>query len=156
MSEKGPAARFKLTPPLLVALGLIVAFAAWSLPVNLKAISPALLREAGAGTPSLSQFGRQLVQSEKIGPATLVLDAARAVNDPGAGDLAKSLAELSAHTPEVVSWGGWDPFLDPLFNLRVNRGLTQSTPVLLFFITEQARTTLRDYLSKSRSLGVQA
>ena len=156
MSEKGQSAGFKLTAPLLVVLGLIVAFAAWSLPVNLKAISPALLREAGAGTPSLTQFGQQLVQSEKIGPATLVLDAARAVNDPGAPELAKSLGELSAHSPEMVAWGGWDPFLDPLFNLRENRGHSKSTPVLTFFITEQARTTLRDYLSKSRSLGVQA
>jgi hypothetical protein len=115
-----------------------------------------LLREAGAGTPTLAQFGRQLVDSEKIGPATLVLAAARASHDPGAAALDTSLASLSAHAPEMVAWGGWDPFLDPLFNLRENRGRADSTPVLTFFITEKARETLRAYLGKSRSLGVQA
>ncbi|MDB6167862.1 MAG: hypothetical protein JWM88_726 [Verrucomicrobia bacterium] len=157
MSEPSPRARhWNLTGPLLVAVGAIIALAAWSLPVNLKSISPALLREAGAGTPSLGQFGLQLVQSEKIGPAALTLAAAQAVNDPLAPQLEKSLGELSAHAPEMVAWGGWDPFLDPLFNLRENRGHTASTPVLTFFITEQARTKLRDYLATSRSLGVQA
>ena len=145
-----------LTAPVLVVAGLALAFAAWSLPVNLKSVSPALLREAGAGTPSLAEFGRQLVESEKVGPATLTLAAARAVDDPGAADLGRALAGLSAHAPEMVAWGGWDPFLDPLFNLHENKGRTVSTPVLTFFITEKARATLRAYLGNSRSLGVQS
>jgi len=124
--------------------------------VNLKSLSPALLREAGAGTPSLAVFGRQLVDSEKIGPAALVLDAARAVHDDGAGALEAALKDLSAHQPEMVAWGGWDPFLDPLFKLRENKGRVGSTPVLTFFIAEKARNSLRDYLANSRSLGVQA
>ena len=156
MSEPAKAAKIPLTAPVLVVAGLLLAVAAWSLPVNLKSISPALLRAAGADTPSLAQFGRQLVESEKIGPATLTLAAARTVNDPGAAALEQALRDLSAHTPEMVAWGGWDPFLDPLFNLRENRGRTASTPVLTFFITEQARETLRTYLATSRSLGVQA
>ena len=52
--------------------------------------------------------------------------------------------------------GGWDPFLDPLFNLKENSGHTESTPVLTFFITERARDSLRRYLANSRSLGVQS
>ncbi len=153
-----PANAFKkpLTAPLAVVAGLLLAFAAWSLPVNLKSVSPALLRVAGEGTPTLAQFGRQLVDSEKIGPAALTLAAARAVGDTGAPALEKDLAALSAHAPELVAWGGWDPFLDPLFNLHENKGRVASTPVLTFFITEKARGTLRDYLSASRSLGVQA
>ena len=156
MSQPAPAAKIPLTAPVLVVAGLLLAVAAWSLPVNLKSISPALLRAAGADTPSLAQFGRQLVESEKIGPATLTLAAARTVNDPGTAALDQALRDLSAHTPEMVAWGGWDPFLDPLFNLRENRGRSASTPVLTFFITEKARETLRTYLTTSRSLGVQA
>jgi len=64
--------------PVLVLGGLLLAVAAWTLPVNLKSVSPALLREAGENTPSLGVFGRNLVEEEKIGPAALVLDAARA------------------------------------------------------------------------------
>jgi hypothetical protein len=142
--------------PVLVVVGLVLTFAAWTLPVNLKSVSPALLREAGQDTPSLAVFGRNLVESEKIGPASLVLQAARAINDPGAAQLEASLKDLSAHQREMVAWGGWDPFLDPLFNLREAKAETASTPVLTFFLPEKARSTLRTYLSNSRSLGVQA
>jgi len=142
--------------PVVVLAGLLLALAAWTLPVNLKSVSPALLREAGEDTPSLSMFGRTLVDSEKIGPAALVLDAARAVNDPGTAQLDSELKALSAQQPEMVAWGGWDPFLDPLFKLRESKNVSGSTPVLNFFLPEQARATLRNYLSNSRSLGVQS
>ena len=142
--------------PLLVLAGVALAIAAWSVPVNLKSISPALLREAGRDTPSLSHFGRQLVDSEKIGPAALVLDAARAVNDPETAGLETALKDLSSHQPEMVAWGGWDPFLDPIFNLRESKGRTESTPVLSFFVPGKARSSLRAYLANSRSLGVQS
>lgn len=141
---------------LLVLAGLAVAALAWTLPVNLKSVSPALLREAGADTPSLAIFGRQLVDSEKIGSARLVLEAARALKDPGAPALDSALQALQAQQPEMVAWGGWDPFLDPLFNLRESKGRAESTPVLTFFLPEKARTSLRSYLANSRSLGVQS
>jgi hypothetical protein len=140
----------------LIFGGLVLLLGAWALPVNLKSISPTLLREAGRDTPSLSDYGRQLVDSEKPGPAALVLAAAQAVGDPRTPALATALAASGARQPEFVAWGGWDPFLDPLFNLRENTGRTESTPVLTFFITEHARDSLRRYLANSRSLGVQA
>ena len=156
MSRSTALTKSPIAAPLLVLAGLALAGLAWTLPVNLKSMSPALLREAGVGTPSLARFGGQLVESEKIGPAALVLAAARAVDDPGAPKLAAALKDLAAHEPEMVAWGGWDPFLDPLFNLRQNKGRTTSTPVLNFFLTENARHSLRDYLSNTRSLGVQS
>ncbi len=141
-------------PPLLVAAGLALAVLASSLPVSLKSVSPALLREAGAGTPTLAAFGRQFVDSEKIGAAALTLAAARGIGDPGAPALEAALGKLTAHQPGMVAWGGWDPFLDPIFNLRNFGGRNESTPVLVFFITERARGALAGYLAKSRSLGV--
>ena len=139
----------------LAGAGLAVAIAAWMLPVNLKSVSPALLKAAGTGTPSLVEFGRQLVDSEKIGPAALVLAAARTVGDPRASELAGDLAKLAARQPEFVAWGGWDPFLDPIFKLHENTGRSQSTPVLTFLITEKARASLNDYLAGTRSIGVE-
>ncbi|MEO7600468.1 MAG: hypothetical protein ABIV50_16165 [Opitutus sp.] len=156
MSVSTDSNRKPFAAPVLVVLGFVLAIAAWTLPVNLKSVSPALLREAGEDTPSLAVFGRNLVESEKIGPAALVLEAAKTVNDPGAADLEKGLKELSSHQPEMVAWGGWDPFLDPLFNLRESKAQAASTPVLNFFLPEKARATLKNYLSNSRSLGVQA
>lgn len=156
MSAENHSQPTPLVAPLLVLIGFAIAVLAWTLPANLKSVSPTLLREAGAGTPSLAVFGRQLVDSEKIGPAELVLDAARTVKDPGTPRLEQSLKELAAKQPDMVAWGGWDPFLDPLFKLHENNGHSTSTPVLTFFLPEKARDSLRAYLQNSRSLGVQS
>jgi hypothetical protein len=55
-----------------------------------------------------------------------------------------------------VPWGGWDPFLDPLFNANDATARRESTPVLTFFVPESARRSLQRFLANSRSLGVQA
>src|SRR5690606_24670922 len=111
---------------------------------------------AGEGTPTVTDYGTQLLEREKLGPAALFVTAARRAGDPKADQLAASLAEAANRQPEYVPWGGWDPFLDPLFNVNENTGRTESTPVLTFFITERARDALRRYLQNSRSMGVQA
>ncbi|MEO6246328.1 MAG: hypothetical protein ABIQ12_12915 [Opitutaceae bacterium] len=144
------------TAPVLIGLGLVIALAAWLLPVNLKSISPALLRVAGEGTPKLAAYGRDLVAVEKIGPAALVLAAARATGDPRAPELQTALDQFAVRQPGLMAWGGWDPFLDPLFNLRADSGRKRSTPVLTFFNTARARGMLSSYLTKSGSDGVQA
>src|SRR6478609_6510201 len=100
------------TAPVVVVLGCIIAIAAWMLPVNLKSLSPSLLRAAGAGTPTLGAYGRDLVDVEKIGPAALVLAAARATDDPRAPALATALEQFATRQPGLMAWGGWDPFLD--------------------------------------------
>ena len=156
MSDRAAKAPAPLSAFAWLGAGVGLLLAAWSLPVNLKSITPALLRAAGAGTPSVAQLGRQLVQSEKIGPAALTLAAAEAVRDPGTAALQAELTQLATHQPGMVAWGGWDPFLDPLFNLRENKDHPASTPVLTFFIAEKARQSLRTYLATSRSLGVEA
>ena len=152
-SQRSSAA---LAAPLLVGLGLVIALAAWLLPVNLKSVSPALLRAAGAGTPMLAAYGRDLVEVEKIGPAALVLAAARATGDPRADVLETALKQFALRQPGLMAWGGWDPILDPLFNQRADAGRRGSTPVLTFFNTEKARATLRTHLAKSGSEGVQS
>ncbi len=136
-------------------LGLGIAVGAWLLPVNLRSLSPTLLRAAGNGTPTLGGYGRDLVDVEKIGPAALVLAAARLTDDPRVPALASALEQFASRQPGLVAWGGWDPALDPLFNLRATTDNRGSTPVLTFFIPERARDTLRKHLSKSGSEGVQ-
>ena len=148
--------KFPVVAAILMVAGLLMAAAAWLLPVNLKSVSPALLHAAGAGTPPLAAYGRDLVDLEKIGPAALLLAASQAVNDPRTPALARALDELTARQPALAAWGGWDPFLDPLFNLRAHTAHPASTPVLAFFIPTAARDKLRAYLKNSGSLGVQA
>ncbi len=154
------ATRAKKRNPLLgavwLAAGLLLLACAWMTPVNLKSLTPALLREAGRGTAGVADYGRQRIESEKLGSARLILEAARVLGDPGAGALVLSIQNVETRRPEWVPWGGWDPFLDPLFNLKENTGRAASTPVLEFFITQKARQSLLLFLSGSRSLGVQS
>ena len=155
MSETNPRAGTPVGAPMLLAGGLFIAAVAWLLPANLKSVSPVLLQEAGAGTPSLSEFGRSLVDVEKVGPAELVLSAARACNDPKATGLAQALDRQVSRQPSFAAWGGWDPFLDPLFNLRKPTGHGADTPILTFLIPQASRDVLRSYLANSGSMGVQ-
>ncbi|HEY9154800.1 MAG TPA: hypothetical protein VIM69_06705 [Opitutaceae bacterium] len=156
MSEPGSTGRNLPIAAVWLCVGVAVICLAWLTPVHLKAISEPVLERAGAGTPSVAGFGEQLLDSEKLGPAQMVLQAAQQVKDPRASDLERGIQQMETHRPEWVAWGGWDPFLDPLFNLKENIGNTTSTPVLNFVITEKARTSLLNFLSNSRSLGVQS
>ncbi len=142
--------------PALIFAGAVIAVLAWMLPVSLKSVSRALLRSAGTGTASVAAFGRDLVDSEKIGPALLVFDVAQAIGDPRAPALKRALDDLSSRQPALVAWGGWDAALDPLFNLRQKTPHASSTPVVTFLIPDHAREAARAYLSNSGSLGVQA
>ncbi len=141
---------------LLVLAGLVVGVLAWMVPANLKSLSPALLRAAGERTPTLGAYGRDLVDLEKIGPASLFLAAAKASGDPRAPALDVTLGTLASKQPALIAWGGWDPFLDPLFDLRKDTGRRASTPILTFFIAESSRNKLRAYLANTGSLGVQS
>jgi hypothetical protein len=142
--------------PALVFAGVMVAVFAWLLPVSLKSVSQGLLRSAGAGTPSVAAYGRDLVDLEKIGPARLFLSVAESVGDPRADALERAINDSLSRQPSLSAWGGWDPSLDPLFNLRQKTNSAASTPVVNFLIPAEARDTVRAYLSNSGSLGVQA
>ncbi len=156
MSPSHEVTRTPAAAPALVFAGALVAVLAWLLPVSLKSVSKGLLASAGEGTPSVAAFGRDLVDSEKIGPASLAFGAAAGVNDPRAAALGRAIEDFTARQPALVAWGGWDPALDPLFNLRQKTDHDASTPVVTFLIPEHARETVRAYLSNSASLGVQA
>lgn len=138
-----------------LALGLGLLAVAWLLPVNIKSLNPVLLREAGRDTPSVSAFSRELLELDKPGPAALVLDAAKSIGDPGAGALGVIFDNFALRHREMIPWGGWDVALEPLLAGRNAASPADSTPVLRFMVTQQARENLRQYLAVSRLPGVQ-
>jgi hypothetical protein len=138
-----------------LALGLGFLAVAVLLPVNVKSLNPALLREAGRGTPSVTTFGRDLLEIDKPGPAALAFEAAKAVGDPAAASLGASYDSFIQHHPDMAPWGGWDVALEPLLVGRNAASPTESVPVLKFMVLKQARDTLRLYLSVSRLPAVQ-
>jgi len=140
---------------LWLALGVGLLALAWLLPVNVKSLNPALLREAGRDTPSVSGFGRELLEIDKPGPAALVLETAKKVGDPGAAALGIIYGDFAKKHREMMPWGGWDIALEPLLGSRNAAASTDSQPVLSFMATQQARENLRRYLAVSRLPGVQ-
>ncbi|MFM1851723.1 MAG: hypothetical protein RIS54_1407 [Verrucomicrobiota bacterium] len=156
MSPPAQPARNPLAVVATMLAGLGLGVLAWLLPVNLKSLSPALLEAAGHGTPSVAGLGRELVDTEKVGPAQLVLQAARLVEDPSTPALATAVTDLAAAQSALVPWGGWDPFLEPLLRLNEDRVPAESTPVLNVLVTAKARSALRGFLENSRSQGVKS
>ena len=138
-----------------LGLGAGLLALAWLLPVNVKSLNPALLREAGRDTPSVAGYGRELLELDKPGPAALVLETARKVGDPGAAMLGVVFEDFAKKHRDMMPWGGWDIALEPLLGSRSPAASADSQPVLSFMATEQARDNLRRYLGVSRLPGVQ-
>lgn len=136
-------------------LGAALATLAWALPVNVKSLNSALLREAGRGTPALAGFGRALLDRDKPGPAALVLAAAEEIGDPGAAPLRVLFEHYARRHPEMMPWGGWDAALEPLLQGEAPPAEAVGQPVLTFMVRQRPRDNLRAYLAVSRLPGVQ-
>ncbi len=138
---------------LVLGLGLLAV--AWLLPVNVKSLNTALLREAGRDTQTVAGFGRDLLELDKPGPAALVLETAKRTGDAGAGALGVIFDDFAARHRDMMPWGGWDVALDPLLVGRNAASPAESQAVLKFMVTQQARDNLRRYLAVSRLPAVQ-
>ena len=135
--------------------GLGLLLLAWLLPVNVKSLNTALLREAGRETRSVAGFGRELLELDKPGPAALVLAAARKTGDPSAEALGVIFDSFAQKHREMMPWGGWDVALEPLLANRNAASSVESQAVLKFMVLQQSRDNLRKYLAVSRLPAVQ-
>lgn len=141
----------------LLLMGAVLVAAAWLLPVQVKSLSPLLLREAGAGSLSLVESGRRLVESERPGPAALIRDVAVALKLPGAETLDQEIKRLAGERPELSEWGAWDPFLEPVFGSGSKpSGAEDERGALFRFLPASARASMKTYLANSRSGAVKA
>ena len=147
-------------PIWLIVAGAALVAAGWLLPVQVKSLSPLLLREAGAGSPTLVEFGETLRESDKPGPAVLVRDAAKKLALPGADALGASLAADAQRQPELVPWGGFDPYLEQVFAGKSRPAAAAATavsrPAIQEFLPAKQRETVRGYLANTRSSAVKA
>jgi hypothetical protein len=140
---------------LWLGLGLGLLALAWLLPVNVKSLNTALLRAAGQGTRTVAGLGRDLLELDKPGPATLVLEAAQRTGDTGANALQVIFDDFAAKHRDMMPWGGWDVALEPLLVTRNAASSAASQPVLKFMAQQAARDNLRRYLAVSRLPAVQ-
>ncbi|HLP01369.1 MAG TPA: hypothetical protein VK163_05035 [Opitutaceae bacterium] len=145
-------------PIWLLVLGAALLAAGWLLPVQVKSLSPLLLREAGADTPTLVAFGEELRAADKLGPANLVSDAAKKLALPGAAGLETQLVDDAQRQLELVPWGGIDPYLEQVFAGRARPRAVEpkSVPAIQEFLPAKAREAVRTFLANSRSGTVKA
>ncbi len=144
---------------LVAAAGLALILAAWAMPVHLRSLAPALLARAGAGTPSLADLAEARLDAAQPGAAALILAGARAAEAPTSEvlGLETALKTFAQREPVLAVWGGEDPFLLPLTRQPAARAAAakgESTPVLRFFVTADARAALRGFLANSRIAAV--
>ncbi len=145
-------------PLWLIVLGAALVAAGWLLPVQVKSLSPLLLREAGADTPTLVAFGEELRAADKLGPAAMVGDAALKLALPGAAGFQAQLADDAQRQLEIVPWGGVDPYLEQVFagRSRPHAAEPKLVPAIQAFLPAKAREAVRGYLANSRAGVVKA
>jgi hypothetical protein len=141
----------------ILLLGAALVAGAWLLPVQIRSLSPLLLREAGAGSVSLVESGERLLESERPGPASLIRDAAVSLELPAASALDADLRRIAEERPELAAWGAWDPFLEPVFGTAVATAPAGGERgVLVRFLPGSARSAIKGYLANTRLAGVKA
>ncbi len=138
------------------ATGLLALVLAWSVPVHLSSIAPALLERAGG--PDLATLARERLDQAQPGPAALLREGARAAALTTQAETATAaLAAYALAEPALMPWGGDAPFLRPLALQPAGRLAAlagESVPVVRFFLTDQARASLRAFLAGSRLAAV--
>ncbi len=145
-------------PIWLAVAGVVLVAAGWLLPVQVQSVTPLLLREAGLGTPTLVDFGGALREADKLGPANLVGAAAVKLHVAGAEAFGRELAGTARLQPELVPWGGIDPYLEQVFaaGAREKVSTPVSVPAIREFLPAKAREAVRGYLGNSRAGAVKA
>lgn len=136
--------------------GLLALLLAWSVPVHLSSIAPALLERAAG--PDLASLAQSRLEQAQPGPAALLREGARAAGLPAQAEAATAaLAAYARAEPALMPWGGEAPFLRPLALQPAGRLAAlagESVPVVRFFLTDQARAALREFLTGSRLAAV--
>ncbi len=145
-------------PIWLIVVGAALVAAGWLLPVQVKSLSPLLLREAGAGSPTLVEFAETLRAADKLGPAELVGAAAKTLALPGAAAFEAKLGDAEQRQPELLQWGGLDPYLEQVFAGKPQAPAQKpvSQPAIQEFLPAKQREAVRSYLGNSRSGAVKA
>lgn len=157
---ENPAARALVWLGLALGAGLLLA--AWAVPVHLRSLAPALLSRAGAGGPSVADLVDARLDAAQPGPAALLIEGARASTREASAlatitGMEAALKSFAQREPALMPWGGEDPFLLPLMRqpaAQAAAAKAESTPVLRFFVTAEARAALRTFLGNSRIAAV--
>jgi hypothetical protein len=129
----------------MLALGLLV-------PAHLRGVDLGVLHQAGRTTPSVIEKAQAFVSERKLGPAQMLLEAARQAKLPGIQDLGLSVGNLAMSHPELVLLGAPDPRLETIV-----QGSSSSTitPITDLVVQREPRENLLRVLNASPRPAVQ-
>ncbi len=100
---------------LCALLGVIALACAWVVPAYLRAADSSVVEKAGKNTLTLADRGLQLVRENKLGPAELLLEAARFEGIPDRAQLGLAVTNLALAHPTWKLWGGGEGHFEVLF-----------------------------------------
>lgn len=136
-------------------LAVLLAGGAWFLPARWRSVHPAVIQAAGRGTPQVIEVSTFAVRQNRLGPASLLLEAATEAGLRGTNELALSLAAAPI-SPEVRALGGPDPTVAVMIpGLSSSNRSTNNLTALEVFLPVDHRGILRRQFAESRSPGIQ-
>lgn len=125
------------------------------MPTGLGGLDPAVLAQAGKGTPPFHQAGQRWVEAGKPGTAILFENAKARLHTEE--DVVPIVAvQTPLEDPILHLWGGSDPFLEQIFAHHQPRSTLAHPPVLPLFIPRDSRRELSRFLESSRNPAVLA
>ncbi|HMJ89170.1 MAG TPA: hypothetical protein VK530_05110 [Candidatus Acidoferrum sp.] len=133
--------RFWLIICIICGVALLVA--ALLIPSHSRAIDSKAIEAAGARTPGLIEEGLTLVQMEKVGPAQMLLKAARVENLKDVDRLASATAEFNRANPALAPWGGADPSIE---NVGITTSAKAPLPVIELLMQRAVRERMLEFL----------
>jgi hypothetical protein len=143
-------------------LGLVLLAGGLLVPVHLRAVDAGVLARAGRSGPALLEEGRTLAGEQKLGTASMLMQAARLAEFPGWDRLGETITNLVQQNPAALTWGD-DARVKNLFAGNAQPPAGGAQPFTDFIIRQENReaalTQLRDSpipavqeLLRSRSL----
>tara|TARA_B100001123_G_C15335742_1_gene1032768 strand:- start:2427 stop:4082 length:1656 start_codon:yes stop_codon:yes gene_type:complete len=143
-------------PFLFFFSSILLGFLGWSIPVYWKLVNSQLLEAVGEGTPSLVDSARNLVQLDRLGAASILLDAAESLQVSDTKPVRQSIEKAVELFPEYGISGGPDPYFDQIQRIDPQLGAATRSELIPNLIPSRTRTTLSSFLENSRSTSVKA
>jgi len=132
-----------------VIVGLVLIALGLTIPANFRGLDARVVLNEKGTSPSVVDEGLALVSQGKIGPAVMLLEAARREKLPEAAKLQTEVEKYAKAHPEDIFLGGTDPYLASLVKPRKPKSMRQ--PVVDLLIPGEVRQGLVQILSTSRN-----
>jgi hypothetical protein len=140
---------------LCAALGLLMVAGGLLMPVHLRALENKVVELAGRKSRGVAMEGMLLLDQSQLGPAEMLLRAARAENLADTDRLGLAVGNFAMTHPQMVLWGGPDPTLGRLAQTDAGIGNAGTTPIVPFLIRLENRGALLEWLRSAPDPQVQ-